>query len=100
MALSNSQSKGDGKPHRELWKVVPTLLFFLFFAYQHDVKAVGEKDTARRQEIAFGNILDCKAGGKGGKYCHDIFQTANDQSYVGASLVSSDVAGRSDAGAP
>jgi hypothetical protein len=89
MAFFEPRPENDTKPYSPLWKAVPAFLFLLFFVYQHAVKAAGEKDTASRQETTFADVLDCKAGGKTGKYCHYVFLDSDERSYVGGDLTSS-----------
>ncbi len=95
MALVAPRPSDVKKSNSQLWRAVSALLvFFLFLAFEKARQAASEKDTARRQEISFGDVVDCGYVGKGGQWCHYVFQTGEGRFYTGGSWSLSDIAGR------
>ena len=77
-----------GKSWHPLWKLVPFLVFAVFF---FGFRAVSQNDAAGNQRTSFGMIIQCEHRGRGNEnYCHYTFPVGDEQ-YAGVSQAAPDL---------
>ena len=80
-------AKNCGNPWHPVWKIVPFLLFAVFF---FGLRAVNQNEAASRQQTSFGIISQCERRGRGNEnYCHYTFPIGDEQ-YTGVSKADSE----------
>jgi Protein of unknown function (DUF3592) len=73
-------SKNDGKSWNPLWKLVPFLVFLVFF---FGFRTADQNDAASNQQTSLGTIGGCEHRGRGNEnYCHYFFPVG-DERYTG-----------------